>query len=34
MGTLVVTGKGKMIVQNIGMDTEMGKIAGMMKNIG
>ena len=33
MGTLVVNGRGKMIVEKIGMDTEMGKIAGMMEDI-
>ncbi len=33
MGTLVVTGRGKMIVEKIGMDTQMGKIAGMMGDI-
>ncbi|NLZ52608.1 MAG: cation-translocating P-type ATPase, partial [Thermoanaerobacteraceae bacterium] len=33
MGTLVVSGRGKMIVEKIGMDTEMGKIAGMMDDI-
>ncbi len=33
MGTLVVTGRGKMIVEKIGMDTEMGKIAGMIEDI-
>lgn len=33
MGTLVVSGRGKMIVEKIGMDTEMGKIAGMIDDI-
>ncbi len=33
MGTLVVSGRGKMVVTGIGMDTEMGKIAGMMNKI-
>lgn len=33
MGTLVVNGRGKMIVEKIGMDTEMGKIAGMIDDI-
>ncbi|MFY9312307.1 MAG: cation-translocating P-type ATPase [Tepidanaerobacteraceae bacterium] len=34
MGTLVVNGRGKMVVEKIGMDTEMGKIAGMIEDIG
>lgn len=33
MGTLVVSGRGKMVVESIGMDTEMGKIAGMIDDI-
>jgi Ca2+-transporting ATPase len=33
MGTLVVTGRGKIFVEKIGMDTEMGKIAGMIGDI-
>lgn len=33
MGTSVISGRGKMIVTSIGMETEMGKIAGMMESI-
>lgn len=33
MGTLVVSGRAKMLVTEIGMDTEMGKIASMMDKI-
>jgi len=33
MGTLVTSGRGKMEVEKIGMDTEMGKIAGMIEDI-
>jgi len=33
MGTLVVNGRGKIVVEKIGMDTEMGKIAGMIEDI-
>ncbi|WP_234119924.1 calcium-translocating P-type ATPase, PMCA-type [Clostridium hydrogenum] len=33
MGTIVLTGKAQAKVTNIGMDTEMGKIANMLENI-
>ncbi|MDI3481882.1 MAG: P-type Ca2+ transporter type [Tepidanaerobacteraceae bacterium] len=33
MGTLVVSGRGRMIVTETGMSTQMGKIAGMMEGI-
>lgn len=33
MGTSVISGRGKMLVTDIGMSTEMGKIAGMMESI-
>ena len=33
MGTTVLKGKGMLRVEGIGMDTEMGKIAGMLQNI-
>ena len=33
MGTLVVSGHGRLLVTAIGMDTEMGKIAGMINKI-
>jgi len=33
MGTLVTNGRGKMVVEKIGMDTEMGKIAGMIEDV-
>ncbi len=33
MGTLVVSGRGKMLVTAIGMDTQMGKIAGMLDKV-
>ncbi len=33
MGTLAVSGRGKMLVTAIGMDTQMGKIAGMLDRV-
>ncbi|MCG0274794.1 MAG: cation-translocating P-type ATPase [Thermosediminibacteraceae bacterium] len=33
MGTMVVSGRGRMLVTQIGMNTEMGRIAGMIEGI-